>query len=1268
MKKLLLNFLMLFCGVLVASAQSPLLSFTTEAEGEISVTIKGSGGIKIDPGDGTLSEEIRLPSGFGGPATPIKITPVGTKQVTIHAVDLVADPISMSTINISDAQLTSIDLSKIPANIAANIIDLTVKSNPKLTSLDVSNLTELWYLTCDDNALTTLDVSKHKGGLTTLSCSNNQLTSLIFDVEPYEYLNKVVCSGNNLKFSTLHPKATSWTTYTYQPQNDVVIAEKANKVDLSSEAVVSSVNTVYSWFLENGTALVEDTDYKVAGGITTFLKEQSSKVYCQMTNTAFGDLTLKTTLTEAEAEAPLGDPVLTFTTESDAAISISTSVLSKGFVKIDAGDGNVYDKELKTSMMGNTFTVTPVGTKEVKFYSDTTKIISLTLSNVQLTSADISGLTELTTLTIRLNPKLTSLDMSNQAKLKYLFVNGNGLTELDLTNNVALENMTVNDNKLTSIILGGDAYPGLWKLVGGNNELSSLDFTKLGALTNVDLSNNKFKFSTLPVKGSAWTNYVYQPQAVVGIAESGSKVDLSSEAVVSSVNTVYSWFLENGTALVEDTDYKVAGGITTFLKEQSSKVYCQMTNTAFGDLTLKTTLTEAEAEAPLGDPVLTFTTESDAAISISTSVLSKGFVKIDAGDGNVYDKELKTSMMGNTFTVTPVGTKEVKFYSDTTKIISLTLSNVQLTSADISGLTELTTLTIRLNPKLTSLDMSNQAKLKYLFVNGNGLTELDLTNNVALENMTVNDNKLTSIILGGDAYPGLWKLVGGNNELSSLDFTKLGALTNVDLSNNKFKFSTLPVKGSAWTNYVYQPQAVVGIAESGSKVDLSSEAVVSDVNTVYSWFLKDGTALTADTDYKVAGGITTFLTAQTDSVYCQMTNTAFGDLTLKTTLTEAEAEAPLGDPIFAFTTESDAAVSIITSVLSSGFVKIDAGDGNVYEKELKASFQGNTFTVTPVGTKEVKFYSDTTKIISLTMDNAQLTSVDISGLTELTTLMLRSNPKLTSLDVSNQAKLKMFMVNGNGLTELDLTNNVALENITVNDNKLTSITLGGDAYPGLWKVACGNNELSSFDFSKLSATAPANVDLSNNKFKFSTLPLSKESWVNYAYAPQAEVEIATEVSKAIDLSSEATIDGQATTYKWITKGGVTLTEGTDYSVENGVTSFYTTQTDSVYCEMTNTTFPLLSGADVLKTTMTYISETDGIFETGQSGVVVYAINNNICVDVESSSSVEVYDASGVLVKRAELAEGHNEISAPKGLFIVKVTSNNTAASYKVLVK
>lgn len=302
------------------------------------------------------------------------------------------------------------------------------------------------------------------------------------------------------------------------------------------------------------------------------------------------------------------------------------------------------------------------------------------------------------------------------------------------------------------------------------------------------------------------------------------------------------------------------------------------------------------------------------------------------------------------------------------------------------------------------------------------------------------------------------------------------------------------------------------------------------------------------------------------------------------------------------------------------------------------------------------------------MDNAQLTSVDVSKLTEMTTLMLRSNPKLTSLDVSKLAKLKMLMVNGNGLTELDFTNNVALENITVNDNKLTSIVLGGNAYPNLWKVACGNNELSSFDFSKLSATAPANVDLSDNKFKFSTLPLSKESWVNYAYAPQAEVEIATEVSKAIDLSSEATIDGQATTYKWITKGGVTLTEGTDYSVENGVTSFYTPQTDSVYCEMTNATFPLLSGADVLKTTMTYISETDGIFETGQSGVAVYSINNNICVDIESSSSVEVYNTSGVLVKRAELAEGRNEISSPKGLFIVKVTSNNTAASYKVLVK
>ena len=64
-----------------------------------------------------------------------------------------------------------------------------------LTELDVSKNTALETLECDSNQLTTLDVSANTA-LKTLSCNSNQLTSL--DVSANTALKKLYCAGNQL--------------------------------------------------------------------------------------------------------------------------------------------------------------------------------------------------------------------------------------------------------------------------------------------------------------------------------------------------------------------------------------------------------------------------------------------------------------------------------------------------------------------------------------------------------------------------------------------------------------------------------------------------------------------------------------------------------------------------------------------------------------------------------------------------------------------------------------------------------------------------------------------------------------------------------------------------------------------------------------------------------------------------------------------------------------------------------------------------------------
>ena len=88
--------------------------------------------------------------------------------------------------------------------------------------------------------------------------------------------------------------------------------------------------------------------------------------------------------------------------------------------------------------------------------------------------------------------------------------------------------------------------------------------------------------------------------------------------------------------------------------------------------------------------------------------------------------------------------------------------------------------------------------------------------------------------------------------------------------------------------YFYGSQAPIEpvISEDFMSFDLSSQAVISENNTTYRWFLGQavydpesgtlsGEELIADEEYTVKDGITTFLNTFDDKVMCVMTNPLF---------------------------------------------------------------------------------------------------------------------------------------------------------------------------------------------------------------------------------------------------------------------------------------------------------------------------------------------------------------------------------------------------------
>jgi len=133
-----------------------------------------------------------------------------------------------------------------------------------------------------------------------------------------------------------------------------------------------------------------------------------------------------------------------------------------------------------------------------------------------------------------------------------------------------------------------------------------------------------------------------------------------------------------------------------------------------------------------------------------------------------------------------------------------------------------------------------------------------------------------------------------------------------------------------------------------------------------------------------------------------------------------------------------------------------------------------------------------------------------------------------------------------------------LDTIIINNNKLTSLTIRTSTPPS--KLYCHNNNLT---FTSLPGTS---IEL-------------------YEYVPQKSI-IIPKISENVDLSSQYLINGNTTVYTWKTKSGTILQQNVDYTISNGITSFKKTISDSVYCEMTNASFPKFIGENVLKTTCT----------------------------------------------------------------------------------
>lgn len=278
-----------------------------------------------------------------------------------------------------------------------------------------------------------------------------------------------------------------------------------------------------------------------------------------------------------------------------------------------------------------------------------------------------------------------------------------------------------------------------------------------------------------------------------------------------------------------------------------------------------------------------------------------------------------------------------------TELEKLTINNNQLTSIDISKCTKLTTLDIT-NNLLTAIDITKNQALQTLRIGQNKLAgELDLSTNptimsvYALKNeltsvkignntaskpyFSFNENKLTSFDASGIKDAGNATLFLISNQLTEITLPST-KMKSINISKNNFTIATLPATTVAKT-LTYAPQADYAIAETykvGDVLDLSS-LTNATLNTQFQVMKSDKTPLTEGTDYTIADGKITFLTAQ-DAIYVTMSSALYSKLTgtsiYKTTVTKVEGSTGINAVTAQGVKVSTAGNEISISGLSQG--------------------------------------------------------------------------------------------------------------------------------------------------------------------------------------------------------------------------------------------------------------------------------------------------------------------------------------------------------------
>lgn len=500
------------------------------------------------------------------------------------------------------------------------------------------------------------------------------------------------------------------------------------------------------------------------------------------------------------------------------------------------------------------------------------KLTELYLEHSPLVSLDISSFKQLNRLEIEFCPNLTIQGFDKATSLTYLALpHTSQFTDLIKNLPAFIRQLYLQDTEyeLPSPQIGKNLTE-----LGLPGYVESFDLAQYPNLRILNADGSILRYSTLKnyrqnvsYKGLGYITLSSpsHPESK-GWFENGDTIDLSSEAVIDGVETVFLWVnakyrTEEKEALKPVPD-RPGVFVLDSKEEKYGDYYCKMMNPKFCEVTeinvrngwqietsyihVETTVPQVFAESDVATLARIVNASNNDALS---EWWSSGAWQTNESSTNaqaIWNEEnprrltqLYMSQMGNSFT------KEVDLSAlDKLYILSLTGNQVEKLILPKNN-TVLNSLMLGGNNTLKSLIVSEYPSLEYLNVASTGLTALDLSQSKNLTDLNIGWTNIESIEKKYPEVAARLMKYSLPRSTTTIDLSKFPVLISMQTSGSELEFSGVQnprhLEGAFGMETIALGKAYPAHSAYGETMDLSSRTAVAGSATKIVWVLNRDT-------------------------------------------------------------------------------------------------------------------------------------------------------------------------------------------------------------------------------------------------------------------------------------------------------------------------------------------------------------------------------------------------------------------------------------------